>query len=137
MKKTLTIEGTPVSKGRLRTNRNGHRWTPTKTRDAEFNIKQQAKYVTVIPIEKDLPVELRVDFYFTIPKSWSKKKKELHMCQYKTSKPDLDNLVKLVKDALNGIAWHDDSQVVRIVATKRYSISARTEIEIDILEMNN
>lgn len=69
------------------------------------------------PIEG--PVTLEVDFYFQYPKSWSRKKKETTV--FHTSVPDLDNLVKAVKDSLNGIAYKDDSQVCRSESNKYYS----------------
>jgi len=39
---------------------------------------------------------------------------------YHTKRPDLDNLVKSVKDALTGIIWKDDAQIIRLAAEKRY-----------------
>ena len=45
-----------------------------------------------------------------------------------TKRPDVDNLVKLVKDALNGIYWKDDSQVQITAAIKVNSLRPRTEV---------
>jgi Holliday junction resolvase RusA-like endonuclease len=39
---------------------------------------------------------------------------------YHTKRPDLDNLVKSVKDALTGVIWKDDAQIIRLTAEKRY-----------------
>jgi Holliday junction resolvase RusA-like endonuclease len=64
------------------------------------------------------------------PKPKSKPKKVIHW----TTRPDLDNFIKIL-DALNGVFWVDDSQIIRIDATKQYGEPARTEIEIwDIQE---
>jgi Holliday junction resolvase RusA-like endonuclease len=49
----------------------------------------------------------------------------------KTTKPDGDNLIKCVLDALNGYAWKDDSQVYRITFLKKYGTEPRTEITIN------
>jgi Holliday junction resolvase RusA-like endonuclease len=51
--------------------------------------------------------------------------------EWHSKKPDLDNLVKFVKDCLNGIAWKDDAQVVTLAATKKYDENPRTMIEIN------
>jgi len=49
----------------------------------------------------------------------------------KRSEPDLDNLLKLVGDALNGVVWRDDRQVVAVLAYKVRTLGhPRTEIEI-------
>ncbi len=48
-----------------------------------------------------------------------------------TSKPDLDNMVKLVKDALTGVFWRDDSQIDALDARKSYGDMPRTEVFID------
>ena len=59
-----------------------------------------------------VPVVLDVRFWFPVPKSYMRKRRPVPEAPH-TSKPDLDNLLKLVKDALNGVAWSDDAQVVR------------------------
>lgn len=79
------------------------------------------------------PVKAFITFYYPIPVSWSKVKKikastgEL----YPTVKPDLDNCVKGVYDALNKIAWTDDNLVVSTIAIKLYSEEPRINIRIE------
>lgn len=73
--------------------------------------------------------------YRSTPKSFSKRKASLAEAgEIKpTTKPDVDNYLKGVKDALKGIIWRDDSQVVDVYARKRYS--ARPRIEVKIKEL--
>jgi len=59
---------------------------------------------------------LNVVFYLPMPKSWSEKKKRAHQFAPHKSKPDLDNLVKAVMDALK----KQDSDVYQLTAEKRY-----------------
>ena len=117
----LFIPGEPVAKARPRVMRNGHAYTPKKTEDAERNIRAAwiGKYGDR---PADHPVEMRIEFVYEIPKSWSKKKKMWASTGVisKTSRPDIDNLVKTVMDALNGIAYVDDSLIRRVEASKRY-----------------
>ena len=47
------------------------------------------------------------------------------------TKPDIDNVVKVVCDALNSVAYHDDTQVIRVVAEKVYSDEPKLVIEIN------
>lgn len=61
------------------------------------------------------PVALGVAFL--LPRPQSLPTRVLHH----TKKPDLDKLVRAVKDALKGVLYHDDAQVVRLVATKHYA----------------
>ncbi len=77
-------------------------------------------------------ISLELVFGCKIPKSWSKKKTEEAQNGFirHISKPDLDNLIKAVKDALNGIIWQDDSQVFNIIADKVYVDKPRTWIKI-------
>jgi Holliday junction resolvase RusA-like endonuclease len=49
---------------------------------------------------------------------------------YPQVKPDLDNVMKAVLDALNGVVYADDSQVINLVATKRYSTDPRVEVYV-------
>ena len=79
------------------------------------------------------PVKLSCIFYMPIPKSWSKKKRLEAVGQYHIKKPDSDNLLKTIKDALSGIAYIDDSQVAVTITHKIYSDDPRTEIYITLL----
>ena len=92
------------------------------------------RYGPAIPEEG--AIALRAVFYMYIPKSWSKTKQDLARQQkiFHTSTPDLDNLIKLVKDSCNKIIWKDDSQVVLEMGTKFFSDNPRTEISVEVLE---
>lgn len=68
-------------------------------------------------------VELIVDFYFDRPKSQKK-------AVYKTSRPDCDKLVRSVADAMTGIVYQDDSQIVIMTCRKTYGSPARAEIQV-------
>lgn len=129
----INAPGNPVPKARARVAvRNGRAfaYTPKKTADYESLIKARASEVCVSPIAE--PVRLIVRFYMPIPQSWPKKQREaaLSGSMMHTKKPDIDNLIKSVCDALNGIAYIDDSQIVSIEASKCYSNNPGTEIEI-------
>lgn len=76
------------------------------------------------------PLGVRLFFEYTPPRSWPKKKRQEAIGQPKTSTPDLSNLIKFTEDALNGILWEDDRLITAIVASKRYSESEGTVIEV-------
>ena len=134
MKIEFTVYGKPQTKGRPRFARVGgfvKTYTPKETLDAEQDFKLQAlSKRPKTPIETEITLKAR--FYMPIPKSMPKKKLELALAGLlkPTTKPDLDNLIKLVKDALNGIYWRDDSLIVSETSDKYYSVMPRTEIEI-------
>lgn len=73
--------------------------------------------------EKDIPIAINLVFGMGVPKSAPKSRAAamLEGIIKHTKRPDLDNLQKAVLDALNGIAWADDSQIVRITAKKEYT----------------
>jgi len=82
---------------------------------------------------------VNIDCYFTIPKSTSKKK-ILLMQEDKirpVKKPDLDNIAKICLDALNKLAYGDDSQVVELTVRKYYSSKPRVEIVISEAKLND
>lgn len=69
----------------------------------------------------DQALSVAIDFYFAPPKNLQKKceRGETH---FRTSKPDIDNLIKSTLDAMTALwVWFDDSQIVEIRATKRYA----------------
>jgi len=76
----------------------------------------------------DGPVRLRVEFHLPRPKSLSKR--VLHH----TKKPDLDKLVRSVKDGLSRVIWHDDSQVTQITASKTYAAADATPCAVVTVE---
>lgn len=119
---TINIDAEPVAKGRARSTRGGVHYTPEKTRQFEALINRHALAAGAKPI--DGPLCLMVAFYSAVPKSWSKKRRAEALSNggiCKTSRPDLDNLVKAVQDGLNGVLWNDDAQIVEIHAKKRYA----------------
>lgn len=127
---TFTVPGKPVPKGRPRFAR-GHTYTPKKTRDYETLMAIKAKEAMRgrKPFEKALVLIVRV--FNPIPVAFGKMK-SLHAQEQKIRpivRPDLDNNIKCI-DALNGICFKDDSQIVTIVASKYYSTNPRMEIEI-------
>lgn len=79
-------------------------------------------------------IALTCKFYCPIPASFSKRKRERLRGQLCLKKPDIDNYVKLVCDALNGIAWEDDNVIANLVAVKMYDEQPRTEVHIYYLE---
>ena len=76
------------------------------------------------------PVALFLTFYLPIPRSWSKKRrmKALEGEILPTGRPDLDNLVKAVLDALLGVLIEDDRQIVSLIAAKFYGAVPGVEI---------
>lgn len=80
----------------------------------------------------DGPLKVQIKVFKGIPKSFSKRKvadAEAGIV-LPTTKPDCDNYAKGVKDALKGVIWNDDAQVVKLVVEKFYSAVPRLEIEV-------
>lgn len=129
----FTVPGEPVAQGRPRfSTRNGfvRAYDPQKSRDYKSIVRTAA--LNVCSEQMLGPLEMFVDIYRSIPKSWSKKKQE-HADQGLIKpifKPDVDNYVKGIKDALNGVCYVDDSQVVVLFISKHYSKNPRVEIVI-------
>lgn len=115
----------PVGKGRPRFAR-GRAYTPKNTVEAEKKIvaAYSEKYV---PSQTTAPLKVDIKAYDQLPKS---KPKSITSEMY-TSKPDADNIAKLILDALNSIAFHDDSQVVHLCILK-YPRTRSCEQGLDI-----
>jgi len=137
----FTVPGPPVGKARARiVYREGvgeyKGFTPEKTKVAEEEIGYLAHHQWAGKALLEGPVALMVRSYFPIPRSWSRKRQALALNGelLPTVKPDLDNCTKLVSDALTGIIWKDDSQVIFIRGRKLYSDKPRTEISVRALD---
>ncbi len=122
----FTVPGEPVAWARAR--QHGKHFFTAPHVTAHKALVQAAALRNIAVWESTGPFIIECHFCFGRPKSWSKKKREETL--HHLSKPDVDNLVKLIKDALNGIAWVDDSQVIQVHATKSYSTDPRTMVEI-------
>lgn len=130
----FTVYGEPVAKGRSRFFRRGNfvqTYTPKETERGEYDLKLQAlKHKPEEPLGGPVVMVIRI-FKQTL-KSFSRKRADLaeHGLFRPDTKPDWDNYGKLVSDALNGIFYRDDSQVVDCRVMKYYSKTPRIEIEI-------
>jgi Holliday junction resolvase RusA-like endonuclease len=130
---SFIVYGEPVAKGRPRYTKSGHCYTPAKTAKWEANVACLARRAKGSQFF-DGPVNMRLSFIFGMPKNWPKGKRELWEGLPCTKKPDLDNVVKLVLDALNNAGvWADDSYVTDLSTRKVWGVEPRTEIIIEAL----
>ena len=114
----FTVKGNPFGKERPKFARRGNFVQTYTAKGRKF--------------EKGRPLDIRIIAYYPIPKSASKKKQR-EMLEHRlrpTVKPDLDNVAKLVYDALNGVAWYDDNAIVDTQVRKFYSDTPRVEVFI-------
>jgi Holliday junction resolvase RusA-like endonuclease len=130
---TVTIPGQPKGKGRPRATRKGHLYTPAETRTREGVVASltmdamRGRAPLVGPVAMDIRVVVGV------PASWPKKRQAeaLVGVVLPTGKPDLDNVVKLVLDGMNGIAFADDAQVVAFGELRKvYGPQAMTVVTV-------
>lgn len=126
-----TIFMEPVGKGRPRTTvKNGKAitYTPDPTAHAENLIRDELlKYA--VKFEAHVPVRLRVTLYCSRPKSLPKSR------TIPTSKPDYDNVAKLLGDAMEKFVYENDSQVTTALIRKRYVLPGQVpRVEIYMSE---
>ena len=114
------VFGDPRGKGRPRFR--GHAYTDSKTRAYENKIQEAFIQSGGNMIPKGTPVGVEVQCRFRIPCSYTKRRKEQcrENLELPLKKPDGDNVLKIVCDALNGLAYTDDTQVSDMVVRKRY-----------------
>ena len=117
------LTGQPIGKGRPRFTRQGRTYTPAKTKAYEMRLAAAASDKMV---ESNLdpitgPCKVHVMAQFEVPKSWTKKRTEAAWRgQVNPGRPDIDNVLKIALDALNGVVFEDDAQVHYVSAAKRY-----------------
>lgn len=98
------------------------------------NVQMQEKNYTMFSQDKALTMSAM--FYFAPPKSISKKKRERLIGKEVNKKPDIDNLVKALMDALTGVVYEDDSSIATINAFKKYT-DKKPYIELELKEANS
>ena len=136
---TFQVPGKPQGKARTRTSYNKHlkrviSYTPDNDLLYENLIKTlYMQAANGARFEKETPVTLRIVARFEPPKSASKKRQQQMLSGElpPLKKPDIDNIVKVVADALNGAAYHDDTQIIFTVAKKVYSAVEWLDITVE------
>ncbi len=116
MEYEIIINNVAQAKQRPRFSRKtGHAYTPTTTQKWEYEVREAAS--RKIPRPTEGPVEIEILFIFPRPKNRIWKTKPMPR-EWKTTRPDLDNLEKSTIDGLNGVAFKDDGQVCSLAAEK-------------------
>jgi Holliday junction resolvase RusA-like endonuclease len=129
---TVVVAGAPVPKARPRVTRRGIAYTPAHTRkyEAHGRLAPQLAMGDRPPIE--VPVRLELVVELPIPGSWSGRRRALAVTGdlLPTSRPDVDNFIKVGLDSLNQIVVRDDALVVEITARKRFSIAPKLAMTV-------
>ena len=129
------MPGNPKGKQRPRVCRiNGRSitYTPKQTVDYENQIRSIYSKVANFKFERHVPLEVAILALFAPPKSVSQKVRALMLNGEipPTKRPDADNIIKVVLDALNGVAFHDDRQVCKIYCEKIYAETPEVRVLI-------
>ena len=135
------IEGRPEPQGRPRAVRMGagvRMYDPPKSKAYKQMVAAKVRsYMKINGIQMITePIAVHLNFYFTPPKSYSKKKLKLveEGKLHYTKLPDADNLAKSVLDSCNKILFKDDSQIVELNITKQYGKEDCVEVRLEVLE---
>lgn len=130
----LEIQETITGKQRPRMNTyTGRAYTPNKTKNYEYLVRQLFvyKYPEFEPIVGR--VKLSIIAYFELPKSISKQKEAEMLAGIisPTKRPDIDNITKIILDALNKFAYEDDAQIIEATIIKKYARTPRVLVKIE------
>lgn len=133
------VPGKPQGKGRPRAVARGkfvRMYTPEKTATYESTVALSASEAMGNKAPMDGPLAVVMRIALPVPTSWSNRKKAqaLDGIVLPTTKPDADNVVKGVFDAINGVVWRDDTQVVDLRVIKRYSERPGVLMQVERVE---
>lgn len=132
----FTVLGDPQGKDRPRAARRGSAvllYTPRKTEEYERQIAQEYRAaVKNFKFPDNAKLGMKLEIYQFIPKHTSQIRRRLMLRGdiRPTKKPDVDNVIKIVMDALNGLAYVDDRFIVSCSAEKFFSDEPRIEVRI-------
>jgi Holliday junction resolvase RusA-like endonuclease len=139
---SFTIPGEPTGKGRPRFVASynpvtgkafGKAHTPDKTLLYENQVRMEYHLQTNdFRFDDGDELDIKIEAYYGIPKSKSKKVKlAMEIGEIRpTKKPDIDNVIKVIADSLNNIAYKDDTQIVNCTCSKWFSYEPRVEVTI-------
>ena len=132
----FSIPGLPMGEGQSRLSKGGFEFTPVNILDYENRVKnvciekceqRQANYTGQVAVD--------ITAFYPFSSSYPKKKQEqIRPGARPTKKPDLDNIAKIILDALNHVAWQDDKQVVCMILTKNYAAVPCVSVGVHYLE---
>ena len=133
----FTVPGEPVAQGRPRFSTRGSfvkAYDPEKSKSYKAYVKLVAAAAMSERSLKtfDGAIAVSIRAYVSVPKSKSKKFREnaLKGLEHPTKKPDCDNIAKILLDAMTGIVYEDDKQIIRLVVEKFYDEVPRVEVTV-------
>jgi len=133
MRVGFQVPGEPQGKARAKSTKGGIHYTPDNTVLYENLIKMEyQRQCGDARFPSNAMLDMRIAAFYTIPKSAIQKKQQAmkDMTIRPTKKPDADNVLKVVADALNQIAYRDDAQIVDAQIRKYYGEAPRLIITI-------
>ena len=137
---TAIVLGEPVAQGRPRFSRQGgfvKAYDPAKSRDYKKYVRLvAAQDAPAVPVTGAVVLSLKI--YRAVPKSMSKRKREAALAGRlrPTTKPDVSNVLKGVEDALKGLWYADDSQIVGYGEIGKW-YAERPRIEVTMTEVED
>jgi len=132
---TYSVPGEPRGKGRPKFARRGNfvkTYTDAKTASYEDQIRFYALQAMGDTKAIQGAVRVFISICMAVPKSYSKKRTEdcLSGSEKPLKKPDWDNVAKSICDAMNGIVYGDDTQIVEAHVTKQYAAQSQVVVLI-------
>lgn len=135
MQLDFIIKGKTKAKQSVKFTSGGIKYTPKDI--VEYANLVKMSFISTFPAWNpsqfiDQPLSVVINVYKQIPASYSNKKRERALAGKirPTVKPDCDNIAKNINDALNGIAYPDDKQIVSLTINKFYALDERVEVNI-------
>lgn len=133
------VKGRPQGKARARTFYNSRigkmqSITPESTKSYEDLIRWSYVSAGGKYLGSNVYLKVEISARYEIPKTWSKKKREQALNGYikPKVKPDCDNVIKVILDALNTIAYYDDTQVISVTCRKKYAEEGTVFVKIEL-----
>jgi Holliday junction resolvase RusA-like endonuclease len=129
----FTIPAEPIAFARSGGN-GSVRFTPKRQRDFMALVKLAAHKAMDGEPPLDGPIDLKIRATYLIPMSWSKKRAAT--ARWRTARPDVDNIAKIISDAMNEIVYADDAQVVSLTVQKVYGVVAGVTVTAMCMDEN-
>ena len=132
--RVYVLEGPPIPW--MRAGRKGNVYYDKQIKEkvrAQWEIKQQMQGL----YSHSEPLKVVLECQMPIPKSWAKVKQKNAIGKPHASRPDVDNLLKFVDDALNNILWVDDALIYEVHIRKFYSDEPKTRLSVETYSGGN